>query len=409
MDTKKLAQLRPSTRKQYCRAISKLCEVYSGDLTPVGIQTHVNDVGICLYTRILRTLFKNFFHVPGNICMIKKPKAAVETSYLSFVPNYVHQHKYFSQFECQLRSYIDVCQPEPRKQTNIRYEVSVLWGLLQHTPHLTEAKEGDLLLAIAHVCKQQMRTSVKPQFVSKMTHAVRTLNKYLSIAGRPGVTVARAGNFLRAHLDTNMLIRYNEAWTDSIKQQIPPQSHTKTLSVQQVDRMKTCQKSSRDNAIFILMLETGLRRRAVAWMTLESISDGTQIHSVGYATEKGLCVRYFPISDGLKDALHQYLSARSGAGNSKWLFPCKGDASNHISPSTVRNVIQRICRLSYIPPHLSHCHAIRRFVVCELMRAGNNIEQVSKWLGHRSTDTTYHHYWHIQLRDLQQQMTIPWQ
>jgi hypothetical protein len=42
------------------------------------------------------------------------------------------------------------------------------------------------------------------------------------------------------------------------------------------------------------------------------------------------------------------------------------------------------------------------------MQAKNRIEDVAKWLGHRSVDITFGTYWDVQGEDVASAMNIPW-
>ena len=404
MNTVKLTRISDATAKQYQKAINRFCADYSGPLTNDAIQSYIVRVGVCLYTRILRTIFNNYFS--PLLCKFKlhviKRKPPTVLSYLSFIPHYIRQSKKFSCFEEKLKSYINCSQPELRKQTNIRYQISLLWQLLLQQPNLESATEHDILIAVRNVCIQ--KRGGKQAIQTKATHVVRTLNKFCNIYGNIVPASKYIQHFVKNSIHTDNQIIQNNSHTNAVKRRYPINN---TLTRVHIDRMKSCVKSIRDEAIFMLMLETGLRRRAVCWMALQGVTDGTNIRSTGYAIEKGLKIRYFSMSNTLQNVLKTYI-ATDVPNNSHWLFPQKGDVSQHISSSTIRNIFVRICNKSCIPAHLSHCHAIRKFVVCELMRAGNSIEQVSKWLGHESVNTTYNHYWDVSVNELSTQMNIPW-
>lgn len=407
MDSTKLELIRNTTFRQYQKAIDRFCVGYRGPLIAEAIQAHIAQVGVCLYTRILRTLFNNYY-LPvrsSNLTLhaIKHRPPMPTMTYLSFIPDYIRNSKEFHLYEKRLESYINYSQPELRKRTNIRYQISLLWQLLQQHSNIEFATDSEMLVAIKDVCSTQ-RTGSKQTTLTKVAHIVRIMRKYSEIHTGTPPCLKYTYDFIKNNLHMNDQIIQNNNYTNNVKRRHPVGN---VLSTGQINRMKSCTKSSRDEAIFMLMLETGLRRRAVSWMTLQSVTDGTNIRPIAYATEKGLKVRYFPLSTTLQKVLMSYITTHV-PNNTDWLFPRKGDTSNHISSSTVRNIFVRICQKSCIPSHLSHCHAIRKFVVCELMRAGNSIEQVSKWLGHASVNTTYNHYWDISTNELSSQMKIPW-
>lgn len=57
-----------------------------------------------------------------------------------------------------------------------------------------------------------------------------------------------------------------------------------------------------------------------------------------------------------------------------------------------------------VPPSVGVCG-----VVVRLMEHNNRIEDVAKWIGHRTLDTTYGTYWDVGIQELTRQMHIPWQ
>ena len=54
-----------------------------------------------------------------------------------------------------------------------------------------------------------------------------------------------------------------------------------------------------------------------------------------------------------------------------------------------------------------HPHAFRHTLVCNLMGAGNSLEAVSKYMGHKSVGTTNAHYWVTTVEDLHKKIINP--
>lgn len=92
--------------------------------------------------------------------------------------------------------------------------------------------------------------------------------------------------------------------------------------------------SLRDRLILHVMSETGLRRRAVSWLQVESVYDraaGAPL-PVCIATEKGLVARQFVLSDATRSLLVTYI--RDGhpcPTECRWLFPCPINPAHRLS------------------------------------------------------------------------------
>lgn len=54
-----------------------------------------------------------------------------------------------------------------------------------------------------------------------------------------------------------------------------------------------------------------------------------------------------------------------------------------------------------------HAHAFRHTIVGQLMDAGNSMEVVSKFMGHKSSGVTNRHYWTVSVQELNERMNNP--
>jgi integrase len=172
---------------------------------------------------------------------------------------------------------------------------------------------------------------------------------------------------------------------------------------------------TRDRLILCILAETGLRRRAVAWLTVDGVYDAVAgtARPVATATEKGLVSRQFLLSTSTRALLEGYV--RRGHPHevaSPWLFPSPRQPTVPIRAATVNRILQRACRDLGIRGRHIHSHAMRKFVVVRLMQLSNRIEDVSKWLGHRSVHTTFGtyypgliHHWMGPVRGMSSRMT----
>lgn len=153
--------------------------------------------------------------------------------------------------------------------------------------------------------------------------------------------------------------------------------------------------STRDQLILHILAETGLRRRAVAWLTIDGVFDAVvgTARPVATATEKGLVTRQFTLSTGTRTLLDAYVQGcHPHEAGSPWLFPSPRRPSVPVGAATINRILQRACRDLGLRGRHVHTHALRKFVVVRLMQLSNRIEDVSKWLGHRTVHTTFGTY-----------------
>ena len=104
--------------------------------------------------------------------------------------------------------------------------------------------------------------------------------------------------------------------------------------------------SLRDRLMLQIMAETGLRRRAVSWLLVESVFDrvnGAPLPT-GRALEKGMIVRPFRLSQQTSDLLIRYIGDEHPGDYVRWLFPSpKKGNTQPITPSVVNNILLRAC------------------------------------------------------------------
>jgi integrase len=167
---------------------------------------------------------------------------------------------------------------------------------------------------------------------------------------------------------------------------------------------------ARDYILLLIMSETGLRRRAISWLTVDAVYDTAAQCALQTATamEKGLVVRSFQLSNTTKMVLHEYIQNHLHTPY-RWLFPSPHDnGCRPVGSNTINVILNRACKRAGISGRHCHTHAMRKFVVCQLMAAANRIENIAKWIGHRSVNVTYRTYWDLDLRELVSGMRIPW-
>ena len=112
--------------------------------------------------------------------------------------------------------------------------------------------------------------------------------------------------------------------------------------------------SLRDLLMLQIMAETGLRRRAVSWLLVESVFDrvnGAPL-PMGRALEKGMIVRPFQLSQHTSDLLIRYIRDEHPGDHVRWLFPSpKKGNTQPITPSVVNNILLRACAQDILYVH----------------------------------------------------------
>ena len=174
--------------------------------------------------------------------------------------------------------------------------------------------------------------------------------------------------------------------------------------------LRVSEGNARDCVLLRIMAETGLRRRAISWLTVDAIYDTTARDTLPTATamEKGLVLRSFRLSKTTRTMVCNYIENHLRTPY-KWLFPSPHeDGQRPIGSNTVNLILRRVCKQAGISGRHVHCHGIRKFVVCRLMAERNRVEDVAKFIGHRSVNVTYRTYWDWNLTELVAGMKIPW-
>lgn len=145
----------------------------------------------------------------------------------------------------------------------------------------------------------------------------------------------------------------------------------------------------REEAILELLVTTGLRAGAIQGMRIVDVWDGEQQcvrPSIG-VLEKNSDVRYIFPSDHLKEMLTQQVRTQN---DSSLLFPSPRTPGK-ASVCCVRVALKRICHAASVGPFTPH--QFRAFIVNSVMRGGGRLDEVARFIGHRSTSVTWKHYW----------------
>lgn len=148
---------------------------------------------------------------------------------------------------------------------------------------------------------------------------------------------------------------------------------------------------ARDNALLLLLYNTGARVSEIVHLKLTDLRlDGTaQVNLLG----KGNKYRACPLWPETVEALQNYLMCRNAKNPAIQQLFLNANGSP-ITRFGVRHIIGKCVTTAQIKgPSITgktvNPHTIRHTTAMHLLRSGNDINMVSYWLGHASTNTTH--------------------
>ncbi len=160
----------------------------------------------------------------------------------------------------------------------------------------------------------------------------------------------------------------------------------------------------RDNALLLLLYNTGARVSEIVQLKLEDLrlDSAAQVKLLG----KGQKYRSCPLWPETVEALKNYLKQRTAKDPAAQQLFLNANGSP-ITRFGVRHIIGKLATSAKIKcPSIEdkavNPHTIRHTTAMHLLRSGNDINMVSYWLGHASTNTT-HIYVEIDM-DMKRQM-----
>ena len=168
------------------------------------------------------------------------------------------------------------------------------------------------------------------------------------------------------------------------------------LSADEVARLKeACDPSTpagaRDRALLGLLARGGLRRAELVALDVEDFADGLDGGTL-LVRGKGNRERRVPISNGVLEAVRDWIAVRGDAPGPLLLPVRKGGTVEHRRMSTqavydrLRSLAKRAGVLDFTP------HDLRRTAGSEMLDAGADLSVVADILGHSSVDVTRRSY-----------------
>jgi site-specific recombinase XerD len=163
-----------------------------------------------------------------------------------------------------------------------------------------------------------------------------------------------------------------------------PKPLPKHLQDVQVKMFIDLPKRCRDQAMFLLMLRSGLRVEEVANLTLDDIDFKRQrilIRDSKWGKDRVTCVS----KDALK-ALVDYLKLRPSVSTRKIFLVEKGTYRDQ--PISVRGIQKRMEYYAKKSGMTLSCHQLRHTMATQLLNAGTGVEAIQDLLGHSCVTTT---------------------
>jgi len=169
--------------------------------------------------------------------------------------------------------------------------------------------------------------------------------------------------------------------------------------------------NQRDELIFMLLITTGMRIGGLANIKIENISDvvgkDIVIKDKGMTLEKFSKWFSFIISPKVSILLINWIKYGRDASKSPYLFPGK-TSDDHLSVHHIRHCFNNIVKRSGLSGKHLHPHALRHSFAHMLLESGNDVECVSKIMGHSSSKTTSQFYLKESAAEATARANIPW-
>ena len=196
----------------------------------------------------------------------------------------------------------------------------------------------------------------------------------------------------------------------------------RTYREEELDSMEdVCRFDSERHLLLILLREIGLRVNALCHIRYRDLVDENHLpREQCQVYEKARTIRRFITSDKLKAAIARHCESLRTLELAEGvvlgdLYVFAGAASRvkpqkYFSPTgtvTLRRWLKEIAELAGVSGVKIHPHAFRHTIVGQLIDAGNSMEIVSKYMGHKSVDTTSNHYWVADIQDIHDKMNNP--
>lgn len=184
----------------------------------------------------------------------------------------------------------------------------------------------------------------------------------------------------------------------------------RTFTDQEMDAMVSAAKDPAEMLLVTLLREIGLRSSALAHLTYDMLFEHDHRPKTECRVpEKGKTLRCFVTSDFLRAKMSELSVFLRKMHPDLDLSKCYvlNLANLHKPCSTIDYTVRRLAKDANITGVKVHAHAFRHTLVGKLVKAGNSLEIVSKFLGHANVNTTSFFYWVPTAQEVQAQIINP--
>lgn len=160
------------------------------------------------------------------------------------------------------------------------------------------------------------------------------------------------------------------------------------LSEEDIDQLYRGCKDLREQAVLTLLYNVGLRIGEASVVSLEDFRAEEQLLQI--KSSKSRRGRQVPLSARSCEILAGYINIERKPQGGKAIIQGKG---GDIGSFSLRRILKNISKRT-LPGKKIYPHLLRHSIASHLLQRGMDIEQISKFLGHSSLESTQH-YTHI--------------
>lgn len=186
----------------------------------------------------------------------------------------------------------------------------------------------------------------------------------------------------------------------------------RTYTDEEIASMQACLTDDPMGSLIVTLLqEVGLRRGVLTYMRYDHLVSRDHVpRTTCTVPEKGKTVRQFVTSPNLQKRIAVYVNHLRNHHTiddpSKFFMFNMNDPLNPPPESMIGRFLHETATKACLSIRV-HAHAFRHTLVGKLMKAGNDISTVSKFMGHKSTDTTAKFYWLTDIKTLSDNINNP--
>jgi site-specific recombinase XerD len=182
----------------------------------------------------------------------------------------------------------------------------------------------------------------------------------------------------------------------------------------EMEAMMEAAQDPRERLILTILREIGLRIAAICHLKCRMLIDENgEPREVCNVPEKRKSYRQFVTSKNLRQRIsdHDAFMRASTDGEDEeergdqYILNLL-DPSAPISQTLINVMLARMAAEAHVEINV-HAHAFRHTIVGTLIKCGNEMAIVSKFMGHKSIDTTYRNYWVSTIKELNANMNNP--